>query len=92
LGSSINEAELQSIADAGHGVFLKNPDSARLDELFAQVLTEFTTLKTEGALIPMPTGDYNFTLRITNAAGTASDEYSFRFHGGDTTARELPLP
>lgn len=92
LGSSINEAELQAIADAGQGVFLKNPDSARLDELFAQVLTEFTTLKTEGALIPIPPGDYNFTLKITNAAGTASDEYSFRFHGGDPTARELPLP
>lgn len=91
LGSSINETELQAIADAGQGVFLKNPDSAKLDELFAEVLTEFTTLKTEGALVPMPPGDYTFILRVTNTAGTASDEYAFRFHGGDPTAKEIPL-
>ena len=92
LGSSINDVELQAIADAGRGVFLKNPDSSRLDQLFDDVLAEFITLRTEGALIPMPPGDYTFTLRVTNSAATASDEYTFRFHGGDATARELPVP
>jgi hypothetical protein len=89
LGSAIDADKLKQIADAGHGVFLQNPSSDKLDELFDQVLLEFTTIQTEGALMPLPPGDYRFTLRVTDGKGSSKDEYSFSFHGGDSSARVL---
>jgi len=35
------------------------------------------------ATIPLPPGDYDFTLRVRTADGRARDEYTFRFHAGD---------
>ena len=90
VGSDIDAAELQQIADTGKGVFLQNPSSTKLSELFNQVLLEFTTLQTEGALIPLPPGDYEFALVVKNSDGSATDEQRFRVHAGDTTARVLP--
>lgn len=90
LGSQINATELTKIAEAGGGVFLQNPSSENLGDLFEQVMLEFTTIQTEGALIPLPPGDYTYTLRVVNSNGSANDEFSFRFHAGDPSARVLP--
>jgi len=90
LGSQINASELTQIAEAGGGVFLQNPSSEKLGDLFEQVMLEFTTIQTEGALMPLPPGDYTYTLRVVNGNGSASDEVSFRFHAGDPNAGVLP--
>lgn len=89
LGSSINEAELQEIAAAGGGVFLKNPSSENLEDLFDQVMQEFLTIQTRGAEIPLPPGDYKFTLRVTDKGGTLAAQQSYAFHAGDGQARIL---
>lgn len=90
LGSDINVSELTQIAEAGGGVFLQNPSSENLGDLFEQVMLEFTTIQTEGALMPLPPGDYTYTLRVINGDGSARDEFSFRFHAGDSNAGVLP--
>lgn len=90
LGSQINASELTQIAEAGGGVFLQNPSSENVGDLFEQVMLEFTTLQTEGALMPLPPGDYTYTLRVVNGNGSASDDISFRFHAGDSNAGMLP--
>lgn len=89
-GSDIDADALQQIADAGNGIFEPNPDSKTLDDLFNQVLQEFTTIQTEGALIPLAPGDYEIAVVIRNGDGSSSDEERFRIHAGDTDARVLP--
>lgn len=89
LGSAINADELAAIAKAGKGLFLQNPSSQNLEQLFQRVIQEFTTIQTQSAVIPLAPGDYNFTIKIANRTGTAADEYHFNFHAGDTTAHVL---
>ena len=84
LGSYVNDTELSKIATAGGGVYLKNPSTTEINSLFSRVTKEFTTLQTHGAAIPLPPGDYTFTLIINNQRNTESDNYSFRFHTGDS--------
>jgi hypothetical protein len=90
LGSAVNDADLTKIAEAGGGVYLKNPSSTAVNSLFSRVTKEFTTLQTQGAAIPLPPGDYTFTLVIKNQRNTKSDSYAFNFHAGDSNARVIP--
>lgn len=90
LGSSVQDSELQPLATAGNGRYLKNPSSTQLGNLFDSVTREFATIQDHGATIPLPPGDYDFKLRVRRVAGGARDELSFRFHAGDTGAGVLP--
>jgi len=89
LGDNIEKQELKMIAEAGHGVYLKNPDVTRVKELFSRVTREFTTLQTQGALIPLPPGEYKFTVLATNKNGTKDGRTDFIFVTGDAQARVI---
>jgi hypothetical protein len=88
LGSDVNDAELQALATAGRGVYVKNSSATAIGELFNRVLQEAVTVQTVGATMPLPPGDYTLTLRVSAGAGVA--EHQVRFHAGDATARLLP--
>ena len=90
LGSAVQDAQLQALVTAGGGRYLKNPSSAELEDLFDSVTHEFATIQDHGATIPLPPGDYRFTLRVLTADRQARDEYSFLFHAGDPDAGVLP--
>ena len=89
LGDDVNDLELQAIADAGRGIYVKNPDAAGLDAVFARVTQEFTTIQTAGATIPNPPGDYELTVRLRPHDGTRAGEWRCRLHAGDANARAL---
>ena len=90
LGSAVQDAQLQALATAGGGRYLKNPSSAELEELFASVTQEFATIQDHGATIPLQPDDYQFTLRVLTKDRRAKDEYKFDFHAGDEGAGVLP--
>jgi hypothetical protein len=92
LGSAINASELTEIAQAGNGIFQNNPSSQNLGDLFQRVLQEFTTIQTRGAEIPLPPGDYEFTLTAKNKAGGQAVSYKFRMHAGDPQAGVISTP
>ena len=92
LGSAINANELTQIAAAGDGIFQNNPSSQNLGTLFQRVLQEFTTIQTRGAEIPLPPGDYEFTLTARNKAGGNPSSYKFRMHAGDPQAGVISTP
>jgi hypothetical protein len=86
LGSSINQDELGQIALAGNGTFQANPSSENVAELFQRVLKEFTNIQTRGAEIPLPPGDYDFTLTVTNKNNNKKASHAFQMHAGDPQA------
>ena len=90
LGSSVQDNQLQPLVTAGGGRYLKNPSSSQLGALFESVTREFATIQNQGATIPLPPGDYEFTLRVRAAVGGNRDDYTFRFHAGDGDAGILP--
>lgn len=90
LGSEVQDSQLEPLVAAGGGRYLKNPSSSQLEDLFDEVTREFATIQNHGATMPLPPGDYSFTLRVRTVKGNASDEYSFNFHGGDESAGVLP--
>ena len=92
LGSAINTNELTQIAQAGDGIFQANPSSQNLGALFERVLQEFTTIQTRGAEIPLPPGDYEFTLSVKNMAGGNPASYKFLMHAGDPQAGVISAP
>jgi len=92
LGSAINAAELNRIAQAGNGTFQTNPSSQNIGDLFDRVLSEFTTIQTRGAEIPLPPGDYDFTLTVSNKAGGDPASYTFTMHAGDPQAGVISTP
>lgn len=89
LGSEINKAKLEEIANAGNGVFLENPSSEKIDELFDRVMKEFTTMQTNGVKFPFLPGEHKFTLRVTDKTSEESDDYTFNFRAGED-AQLLP--
>ncbi|MGB5396671.1 MAG: hypothetical protein WBN96_05935, partial [Gammaproteobacteria bacterium] len=92
LGSAINASELTQIAQAGNGTFQANPSSQNIGALFQRVLNEFTTILARGAEIPLPPGDYEFTLSVKNKAGGSPVNYKFMMHAGDPQAGVISTP
>ena len=90
LGEKINVDDLQTIATAGNGLYLQNPGVEDIEKPFQRVIQEFTTLQTHGANIPLKAGEYKFTLRVENAAGSDFAEYSFRFKNEDGNVEIIP--
>jgi len=92
LGSAINAGQLTQIAKAGNGTFQANPSSQNIGELFQRVLNEFTTILARGAEIPLPPGDYEFTLSVKNKAGGSPVSHTFMMHAGDPQAGVISTP
>jgi hypothetical protein len=86
LGSEIRDAQLQPLSRAGDGRYFKNPSSSKVGSLFGLVTREFATIQNHGATIPLPPGDYNFTLRVLTRDRRSHDQIQFSFHGGDGEA------
>ncbi len=86
MGSEINVDDLQSIANAGNGLYLQNPDASDIEKPFQRVIQEFTTVQTHGIKIPKPAGEYKFTLRVKNVINQNAAEYSFQFRTGNGSA------
>lgn len=97
FSAEANKDELRQIAEAPmdprrKGIFLEEELTAEnIDELFERVLIEFTTIQTRGAEIPLPPGDYDFTVTVTNKAGGSPASYEFRMHAGDPQAGFLSM-
>jgi hypothetical protein len=90
LGNSVNQNDLEEIANAGDGLYVFSPTTADLPKFFGRVLREITTVQTRQLLIPLQQGDYTFKLVVTarnDANNTATIQ--FRFHTGDSTAGVL---
>jgi len=90
LGSSVQDSQLKPLVDAGGGRYLKNPSTAELGDLFDSLTREFATIQDHGATIPLPPGDYNFVVRVRRNNSSVTDQFAFRFHGGDSNTRVLP--
>ena len=86
LGSAVNTSELTQLANSGRGIYQANPSSKNIDQLFQRVLQEFTTIQTRGVEIPLPPGDYDFSLNIKSKSGGVTAPYKFRMHAGDPEA------
>lgn len=82
LGSDIDRDGLKKIAKAGNGIYLENPSSDKIDELFDRVLKEFALLQTQGVKYPFTDGKHSFKLKVTSVASGKSAEYSFNFVPG----------
>lgn len=89
LGSDVNDTELSSIARAGSGQYFKNGSSTEVDALFNQVISELTSIQTQGVTIPIQPGDYTFRITARDTRGSSRGSLQFRFRGGDETARVL---
>lgn len=79
LGADNGQSTLRDIARSGNGTFQSNPNANELAAVFDGVVKEFTTMQTHGARLLLVDGTYQFTLKVTNKAGTLSSEYSFEF-------------
>jgi hypothetical protein len=90
LGSAVNDADLQALAQAGQGRYYKNIDPAEIDGLFDQVIAEFTSVQSHGVTVPLPPGNYGFKLRVQRMGSSAHADYAFQFRGGEMGARILP--
>jgi len=86
LGSAVVDADLNAMAVAGHGRYFKNPNSNQIEDLFDQVIKEFTSIQTQGVTIPIPSGDYRLDIVVTDRATGAQAVHSVAFHGGDAGA------
>ena len=84
LGNRINASELTTIASAGGGRFISNPDPAQVSTLFGQVAREFTTIRRDGITMPLPPGDHEYLEEVT--VGGATARVRFQFHAGDAGA------
>ena len=67
LGSSVNGAELQRIADAGRGDYIHNPDSAEVQGLFRSAFQQFIDQNTIWFQIPEPTGRHTLAMDFVTA-------------------------
>jgi len=98
FSADTNADELLQIAEAPaeerrKGIFQAEQLTANnIDELFERVLREFTTIQTRGAEIPLPPGDYDVTMAVTNRAGGSPASYEFRMHAGDPQAGVILTP
>jgi hypothetical protein len=86
LGSAVVDSDLSNMAAAGHGRYFKNPDSNQIENLFDQVIKEFTSIQTHGVTLPIPSGDYRLDVVVTDRATGAQASHSVLFHGGDAGA------
>lgn len=67
LGSSVNGAELQRIADSGNGDYIHNPESAEVRGLFRSALQQFIDQHTIWFQIPEPAGKHTLALDFVTA-------------------------
>ncbi len=88
LGNEIKATELRALSTAGHGRLVTNPDSKQVAALFAEIAKEFTTVRRDGILMPLPPGTYEYAEEVTVGAQLA--RVRFRFRAGDAGAAVDP--
>jgi len=86
LGDKIDEENLSTIANTGNGLYLPNPQTDKIVNLFDRVTSEFTTLQSHGVNASLDQGEYKFSLLVKSKADDTTTEYSFDFKTGDATA------
>jgi len=86
LGENIDADSLTAIANASNGLYLPNPQTDEIVNLFDRVTKEFTTLQSQGVKKPLNVGVHKFTLIIKNKANGVTTEYNFRLQLSDTTS------
>jgi hypothetical protein len=80
---------LKQLAKAGGGVFLQNPSSSGIAQLFERVTKEFSTLQTIGAAMPQQAGDHVFKLVVKGKTFSGQASHEFRYRAGPD-AQVLP--
>lgn len=76
-GTCVDDAALADVAQVGLGREFASEDDA--GELFDEVLREFETLKSDGALLALPPGTYTFDVVVERLDRTAVGELRFLF-------------
>lgn len=79
------QQNLKDIASAGRGQYFFGIDTDTLSELFRAVQTEFVTLQTLGAEVPLPEGEYRFSLEVTHPQTGAEGSKDFTITAGAET-------
>lgn len=87
LGTSVDTAELEAIAAAGNGKYFYGSSSNTLGELFEDVRKEFVTMQTLGVEVPLPPGEYEFSLRTRHVRNGAEGREYFTVEAGP----DMPL-
>lgn len=73
---------LQDIATRGGGKYFFGAETGELGALFRDVQTEFVTLQTLGAEVPLAPGQYTFDLVVKHAASQSQGSKSFEIAAG----------
>jgi len=64
LGSAVRAEPLRALAESQHGVFVQNPNSRSLSELFSAITREVVSIQTVGVKLPLRPGRYQLTVRV----------------------------
>lgn len=87
--NTLDVDRLKAIASASGGIYLQDPNTDALLDLFSRVTKEFTTIQSQGVVTPLDPGQHSFALRVTNKSGKGMGEYKFNFVTGDSNAKIL---
>ena len=85
--SCVDSSALASVAQVGLGEQFSSEDDA--SEVFGEVLREFETLASDGALLALPPGTYTFDVVVERLDGAAVGELRFLFAVLDDSAEFL---
>lgn len=64
LGSSVRSEPLRELAATQNGVFVQNPSSRNLADLFSAITREVVSIQTVGVKLPLRPGPYQLTVRV----------------------------
>jgi hypothetical protein len=65
LGTSVREEPLRELAASQNGVFVQNPSSRNLSDLFSAITREVVSIQTVGVRLPLRPGRYQLTVRVS---------------------------
>jgi von Willebrand factor type A domain len=73
---------LKDIAQAGNGQYFFGADANNLEQIFRDVQSQFITLQTLGAEIPLAPGSYQFTLLVRHPVSGSEGRKEFELEVG----------
>ncbi len=65
LGTSVRAEPLRELATSQSGVFVQNPSSRNLSELFSAITREVVSIQTVGVRLPLRPGRYQLNVRVS---------------------------